>query len=103
MTNEIEKVIESFKARKKSCEYKLKQLPFEGKQPKHITDKYKKLIEFYTIAIQVCEKQVSKRIRHPIDKNGNPNYIVTYCYMCGTNVHDQLFCHHCGQLLDWKE
>ena len=38
---------------------------------------------------------------HPIDADGNTNNKVSYCYSCGTNVKNQLYCHVCGQRLKW--
>lgn len=25
-----------------------------------------------------------------------------YCYLCGTKVYNQKFCHNCGAFLDWE-
>jgi len=66
---------------------------------KTISNKY---VESYDLAIDALEKQMPMKVKYPINKDGEFNKLVTYCFSCGETIKDMKYCYNCGQMLDWE-
>ena len=57
----------------------------------------------YLVAIEACEKQISKKAKQYNDKSIFIYAGVFYCPSCQENVSmDDVYCCQCGQSLDWE-
>ena len=67
--------------------------------------KYKSRAEVVRVAIDnyLLILEPTAEVRHPIDMNGIENKKVNYCFKCGTNIKNQIYCHMCGRKLIWNK
>lgn len=54
------------------------------------------------ISVDEFYKDNESEVMNPINSDGKPNKLITYCYKCGTNVRNQIYCHNCGRKLLWN-